>query len=264
MSIWTSNANCGRVMRPLLSLCAVIGVSGCLAAPNGGNGMAFRAASTVSQNISPSPKVLKRAVLLGGDVVVQPPHGYCVDGASLVDRARGGFALIGTCADLADKDLGQDWEHAIMTVSVATERDTAPLPSPEDIKTAFGPARVLAMRPDTTIPRIYLDGGDGAGPMGAGKDGVDPRHWRGVIRVNGHLIGIAVYGAKGGHAASPEGEDILIGLAQSIIAASPPTANLSNSPKVKTQVRPQPRTTNAPQPEKKPFSLKGLFQRPKT
>lgn len=159
--------------------------------------------------------VLRKAALVGGDVVVRGPEGYCVDRRSLRRREEGGFALLASCEALSGV-RGEAVEPVLMTVSVLPGAAGTERPAAAEIAALMAPARVLSTHEDAELSLVqFASGGDGVLPGG------DPRHWRGGMVVNGHLVGLALYARKGGRMAGPDGRGLLTGLARSIRRASP-------------------------------------------
>lgn len=188
-----------------LSWCVVLVLPGCLG--GAGDGRAFLSPGDASA------KVLSRATLGRGDVVLVPPRGYCIDAASVTDTMTGGFALIASCESLTGRfDLGSV-EPAVMTVSVAA-RGTSAQPEAASLAATLGTARPLAQVNGDGLAIVQADDG-------ADVSARDTRHWRGVMVVNGRILGLAVYGAKGSAVAGHAGQALLVAMAESIREQSP-------------------------------------------
>lgn len=159
--------------------------------------------------------VLRKTSLLGGDVVVRGPEGYCVDRRSLRHRDTSGFALLASCESLSGV-RGQQVEPVLMTVSVVPGGPEVQRPGATEIAALMAPAQVLAAHEDADLALVHFaSGGDGVLPGG------DARHWRGGMVVNGYLVGLALYAQKDGAMAGGDGRRLLTELARSIRRASP-------------------------------------------
>lgn len=209
--------------RPAALLAAPLILGGCLAiapddgkvtARTGGGGGGLSA--IFSTHSRPIGDPLPKAPLAGGNLVVRGPDGYCVDGTSLNNRASGGFALIASCQVLSGGDEGARVGIAVMTVSAVPAVEGDKLPDADAFGAAFAPTRVLWTGERQGVRLVHLAaGGD------ALFDEADPRYWRGLIALNGHVISLAAYGPEGSAAASSSGGRLLIDLAAAMRAASP-------------------------------------------
>lgn len=218
----------------------LMALGGCLAVPQDGSGEAdlFGVISTVSR---PVGEPLPQAPIAGGDILVRGPEGYCVEGRSLRNRADGGFALLASCFVMSGGKDGSPVAPVVMTVS-ASEIDAASgVPDPRQLAGAFAPARVLAATRVKGVSVVHLaTGGEKAVPR------ADPRHWRGAMELNGHLVLLALYSPAGSQAAERGGSALLVELAQTLRAARPRPA-------------PEPEA-RAPAPAKRDAVLGGLLQ----
>lgn len=198
MSIWTSEQGRVRAMarRTLLGL-GMMALAGCLAAPAG------------------KPQAMAAVAFHEGAVVVTGPRGYCVDAASVRRGASGSFALLASCASLGQTG-GVYADPAVMTVSVLPRAASAQAPDAQAMARALAPAKVrVAPEKDGLAVVQVMQGGDAALPGG------DPVHWRAGLVINGHLVGLAVYGPEGQGVSGSEGQALLQALARAIRAASP-------------------------------------------
>jgi hypothetical protein len=160
------------------------------------------------------PEVVRSVTLYGGDVVVAGPPGYCIDGARVRRGASGGFVLLASCDSLTGADTAGA-APAVMTVSVLP-RQGQTAPRSDQIAASVAPAKALDRSDRNGLALVRVsEGGDAELPGG------DPRYWRGGMSVNGHLIGLAVYGPAGSDIAGTGGRRLAESLAARIRTASP-------------------------------------------
>jgi len=201
----------GRAIRPAL-LGLVLPLAGCFGQDTGALGF------LASGNEEMARDVLRKVSLYEGDVVVRGPGGYCIDRRTLRKRADGGFALLASCETLSGL-RGQDVEPVVMTVSVMPDTPGATRPGADQIAALMAPAEVLARHETADVAMVqFASGGDGVLPNG------DPRHWRGGMRLNGHVIGLALYARKGSALAGKDGRALIADLARTIRRSSPERA----------------------------------------
>lgn len=199
MSIWTSEQ--GRVrahaFRTLLGL-GMMALAGCLAVP-----------------VEKKPQAIAAVAFYDGDVVVTGPRGYCVDAASVRRGASGSFALMASCVSLGQTG-GVYADPAVMTVSVLARAASTQKPDAQAMARALAPAKVRVAQDDEGLALVQvMQGGDAALPGG------DPVHWRAGLVINGHLVGLAVYGPAGQGVSGSDGQALLQALARAMRAASP-------------------------------------------
>jgi len=200
-----------RTARALFLGGALLPLMGCFGPDTGA--LSFLASGNEKTQVARD--VLRKASLLGGDVVVRGPEGYCVDRRSLRHSDTSGFALLASCESLSGV-RGQPVEPVLMTVSVAPGGPEVQRPGATEIAALMAPAQVLAAHEDAGLALVnFASGGDKVLPGG------DARHWRGGMVVNGHLVGLALYARKGGVMAGGDGRRMLTELARSIRRASP-------------------------------------------
>lgn len=194
-------------IRAVLTGAAMMALAGCLQTPQGGGDL-FAVVSTVSR---PVGDPLPQAPIAGGDILVRGPEGYCVEGRSLRNQASGGFALLASCFVMTGGKDGVPVPPVVMTVS-ASELDPARgVPDPQRLAEAFAPTKVLTRTKVKGVSVVHLaTGGETAVPK------ADPKHWRGAMELNGHLVLLAVYGPEGSHEADRGGSALLVELAQAL------------------------------------------------
>lgn len=181
-------------LRAGFGLSLILALAGCLQTTGGSGGA----------------PVLRQAALAGGSVVVTPPPRYCIDANSLSDRPSGGFALIGSCATLTGEATGVFVEPAIITLSVSpAQADDMSIDS-RAFQTALDRGRVIKAVSRDDLSLLQVEGGARVPPS------ADERHWRGLMRVGGQVVGLALYGAAEGPMSGDQGMRLLIELADAI------------------------------------------------
>jgi hypothetical protein len=206
MSTWTSR------VRVATTLSLTVPLAACLGELEEGT-LALRAPDTVAAaaEASAASRVLRRASLAGGKVVIAPPSGYCIDGDSF--RPTGPvFALIAPCDSLMGRSAGA--EAVVMTVTA--QRSRADLPHADELVALLPRAEVLDAINGDGLTLLHLDGGV---PDRIARG--DSRHWRGMMDLNGHLLSLGLYAEEGSPMAGKSGIVLIGGLAESIRAASP-------------------------------------------
>lgn len=188
-----------------VAIIGLFGLSGCLASNLPGLGTGSSAPRDVTRTVT----------LYDGDVVVRGPQGYCIDRKSLRNRAGQGFVMLASCEALSGV-RGDGVEPVIMTLTVLPGQADATRPSAAAVAGSLPGVQVLDTVEEDDISLVHFaSGGDQA------LAGKDPRHWRGAMAVNGHLIGLALYGRQGSAMAGTEGKGLLRALAQNTKLSSP-------------------------------------------
>ncbi|MFD0859733.1 hypothetical protein [Roseovarius aquimarinus] len=232
-----------------------------LAACIGGEGISRVVPESETRTEAP-----RRIAFYSGDVVVAGPEGYCVDVNSIQKGGGAAFALLANCGHLGTL-FADDVPPAVVTVSVLARDGRAEQPSAERLARAWKNAGVTRMVNGDGISLIQLArGGDSLLPGG------DPRHWRGAMLINGHMIGLAAYGGTGSGLHGKAGHDLLVATAEAMLSGSPhrravpppaprPEAPQSTAPEDAAEApRARPRTAR-PQTGLNSF-LAGLFRDP--
>ena len=203
MSTWTFDTP--RRLRVATCLVATVFLSACMG-ENGPFGF-LEAPET-------GAKVLRDLPLYRGAVVVRAPKGYCVDTAHVTRRPAATVVPLATCSSLTG-DGYSPVEPALMTVSVLPESPGAEQPSAEELAASLAPAEVTEAEDGDGVALVSVaDGGQARLPDG------DPRHWRGAMEVNGHLVGLAVYGPRGSDLSGRAGRRLTLDLAEALREAS--------------------------------------------
>lgn len=153
-----------------------------------------------------------QAVLAGGDVVLRPSGGYCVDADSLSAPSQqgGNFALIASCESLSGYPLPQRTEPGVMSVSVSGPQ-VAGLPDAAALAGSLG-AELVDAAPDAILLR--------AGP-GAEAGQRPALFWRALFVVNARVVGVALYGPENSPLAGVAGRRVVMQLIDDIRAATP-------------------------------------------
>ncbi len=210
MSTWTSDIT-GSARAALLGA-LILPLAGCLGEGGGTPG----AMGFLSGGAAPAP--LRRIALYDGAVVVAGPPGYCIDGRAVRRGRAGNFVLLASCAQLSGSEA-LSVDPAMITVSVLSYTAGVTQPTAAQITRSAAPARALRELDGDGVSLVHLDsGGDAAVPGG------DPRYWRAGMVVNGHLIGLAIYGGKGSAVAGDAGLNVLMEMAETLREESPERA----------------------------------------
>ncbi|MBV2359192.1 dihydroxy-acid dehydratase [Thalassococcus sp. CAU 1522] len=158
-------------------------------------------------------KPLEQASLLGGDVVVAGPPGYCVDQRTLTSRGGRGFAMIASCNILSRGQTGDIVAPAVVTVTAGGRGAVQDLPSPETIAAELGAPLIGRYDRDGVRLAHLATGGDALFPDG------DPRHWRGAFVQGDRIVGLALYAPKGHPILSGDSGGTLLRAVRARIAA---------------------------------------------
>ena len=203
MSIWTFDTQ--RRVRVAACLAATVFLSACM-----GETGPFR----FLDRPETGAKVARDLPLYRGAVVVRAPNGYCVDTAHVTRRPAATVVPLATCASLTDEGYAPV-EPALMTVSVLPERFGAEQPSAKELAASLAPANVTVVEDGDGVALVRVaDGGQSRLPDG------DPRYWRGAMEVNGHLVGLAVYGRRNSDLSGGAGRRLILDLAEALREAS--------------------------------------------
>ncbi|MGJ8611315.1 MAG: hypothetical protein ACSHWY_09480 [Octadecabacter sp.] len=161
---------------------------------------------------------IRTLALLGGDVRVRGPEGYCVDQSA--SDARRGFAVMAGCAVLSADTPVMPSLNGLITVQFG-DAGTASVTGNEDAFAAFLKSEagrsVLATNGDMTtvvdVATIADRAGvlarfvDTSGPSIAGTSGPQ---WRGFLDINGRLATVTVLSLDYDDLTRGQGERLLI------------------------------------------------------
>ncbi len=215
MSTWISDPpEPGRIWRIRCSaarataLCLIpVAVAGCLSLGGG----------------KPVPAV-RQAQLMGAAVIVPAPVGYCIEPGSLKDEENDAFVLIGRCDLLTGQEDSLPVSPAIMTVSVTRGDVPEGGPGGDDLVRSLGAERILTRIDEAGLSLFWVDSAQRVTRSG------DNRHWRGIMTVNGHTVGLAAYGPRDSNISGKGGEALIRALARRIRNASPDRPTESEAP----------------------------------
>lgn len=193
MSIWTFNRR--------LLLLAGLALAGCEKTGEFG----FLAGGTQQ---APS-NALRAVSMVGGDVVLAAPAGYCIDKGSL----RSSFALIARCDTLGSGRKAAGKPLVLITAALVPQEDESAAPKSQDLAAVFDAENVLQAVDRKGVALVQTN-------SATGLDGMSKRHWRGAFEVNDVLVGLALYAPEGSDAVGKSGAAILTALADRTRAQS--------------------------------------------
>lgn len=203
MSTWTCNTP--RRVRVAACLAATVFLTACMGDTSPFGFLGGRDTGT---------KVVRKLPLYRGAVVVRAPNGYCVDSAHVTRRPTATVVPLATCSSLTDEEYSPV-EPALMTVSVLPARFGTEQPSAEELAASLAPAEVTTVEDGDGVALVRVaDSGETRLPDG------DPHYWRGAMEVNGHLVGLAVYGRRGSDLSGGSGRRLILDLAEALREAS--------------------------------------------
>lgn len=198
------------VSKGLLALGLVV-LSGCLSVGSGGpQGGRMTELTTRSMDLIGRATQREKFRLVGGDVIVRGPEGYCVDRSS---RVENDFIVLGDCNVLRKADTGlAPYERGLLTVSVGPA--TANPPSLSDLSEAFE-AYGEPKRRGRAVRVLVSEGGDRLVP------GADDVYWRAVTVVNNRVVSLAAFGPPYSEMSLTRGPALLDNLVANIHVESP-------------------------------------------
>ena len=188
MTTWTSKAP--------LALAALIALGAC----EDGQGAAGLLANlqAPSDAAAAAPVALAQTQMASGAFTLVPPQGFCIDKSALSQR----FALMARCDALGAPSKSAGAPVGIITVSVTNAGRVEILPTAQETADAAKLARVDAVKSENDSITFRAEGTPPAA-------GLDVKHWRGTLRIGGQIVGLALYGPKGGRAETSEGREML-------------------------------------------------------
>ena len=175
--------------------------------------------------VGPTPTV-GSVSLVGGDLVVAGPAGYCVD-PELSD-VENRFVVLGGCDVLSNGGSVGPVHRAVLLVSISPDR-AAHFAESHHLAAALGMPSGASARSKDGVQLVQL-------PTG-GQDileGGDSQYWRGVTTVNGYLVMMTAISQNKGAATRKSGGDLLLNLAERIKDKSPERI-LPKAPKLRPE-----------------------------
>lgn len=169
--------------------------------------------SDMGLNLAAAPggedTLITQVDLASGAVSLQAPRGYCVDPSSVTRR----FALLARCDRLGEAEATFLAPLGLITVSLTRGATADALPDAQTLKEAFDLTSVSDPSAEEDFVILRAEGTPAA-------EGLSTTHWRAAAQIEGHILGIALYGAPGGAATTSEGRTILDELIRETKAAS--------------------------------------------
>jgi hypothetical protein len=201
-------------LRECVLAVAVFGLGGC----EGGTGGVMGQFGSIVAAPDATNQGIRTLSLLGGDVRVRGPQGYCIDQAA--SDARRGFAVLAGCALLSDGTAVMPNLDGLITVQFGDE-NTASVTDNEDalaefLKTDAGrgllagsgdQAHVSQVATITDQVGVLVRFQDASGPTFRGAAGPQ---WRGFLDINGRLATISVLSFERRALSRGEGERLLV------------------------------------------------------
>jgi len=193
---------------------AMFGLSGC----DQVSGVVTDGLARISAPDDVTSEGIRTLALMGGDVRVRGPEGYCIDqGAS---NARRGFAVMVGCALLSEDAGVMPTLDGLIMVQFGAE-DTASVSGNEDAFAAFlssdagrsilagdgDLAKVAEVATTSETDAVLARFEDTSGPSFAGTSGPQ---WRGFTDVKGRLVTVSVLSFDRDALSRSEGERLLV------------------------------------------------------
>lgn len=174
--------------------------------------------------VGPADEALRAVKVRNGDVTIAAPSGFCIETG--LSKPQDGFVVLGGCDVITRGSAFGPVNNAIIVVSVSEARADGEA-SASHLASLLGNKGVLATKSIEDVSLVQLaSGGELYVPGG------DPKHWQGVVTVNGYLVLISVYSEVGGTATKQSGGDLIVTLAQ-VIRLNSPFRMLPKPPKLR-------------------------------
>lgn len=178
---------------------------------------------------------IRTLALLGGDVRVRGPDGYCVDQSA--SNARRGFAVMAGCAVLSSDTPIMPSLNGLITVQFGDE-GTASVNDNEDAFAAFlkteagrgllaangDVANVVEVATITDRAAVLARFEDAGGPVIPGTSGPQ---WRGFLDLDGRLVTVAVHNLNYDRLTRGQGERLLIVAMAELAEVNTPTPDVA-------------------------------------
>lgn len=173
MNTWISRAGIGLILS--------FGLAGCETLPM--PKLSF--AQSLTGKAQHDGRVYRSAEMLNGRFILVPPEDYCIDGDSLTQT----FALMANCSVLIDAEPSTADEPDILTASFATKQDGSQA-SVDALTAAVAPLAAQNGYQDSAVAYVEVTDPEI-------REGLDPVHWRGVLKHEGTIVGFATYAHRG-------------------------------------------------------------------
>ena len=149
-----------------------------------------------------------RLSVMGGDVLVTGPEGFCIDVKGSRETQGNAFALMGSCAAITHRpDAPEPARPAVLTATVMTAGD-APLAESFPQMAAFfasdagraalarsGRARDLTIRRAFSRGDVFVIAARDTSRFEGPK--VEPDYWRALFDLDGHIVSASVLALRG-------------------------------------------------------------------
>ncbi|WP_099045517.1 dihydroxy-acid dehydratase [Pseudoponticoccus marisrubri] len=173
--------------------------------------------ATLGRGIGSGPPP-EQVRLVGGDVVVAGPPGYCIDRKTLESRAQRGFAMIASCHILSGGKRGTPVDPLLVSVAVGPNQGGDALPSPQTLAEEAGAQLIGGERREGFVTAHLGSGGDTL------LEGGDARHWRAAFFQGTHIVVLGLYAPEDSALADRDGGALLARVRDRIRALSPEPA----------------------------------------
>lgn len=156
-----------------------------------------------------SDRAPQKVALSGGQIVIAGPPGYCIDPRSTTDTETGAFALLGSCASIANsRHAPAPQIPAVLTASVSPGQSGISTDKPGRLKAFLtsrkgraalardgNPASVTVLATNSADGVLYLHLRD----TSANNPGdLKSDYWRAVFTENGRMVTVTISGFLGG------------------------------------------------------------------
>jgi hypothetical protein len=202
-----AEAKMHRAMRvcQTAALCAAIVMCGCVPVATMGS----------SGGAAPS----RSAAVLGGEIKIRPPSGYCVDPAAGQEADDTAVVMAGRCSDTEPVD------PAVMTVAIGRAGSAAPLSAGGAALAAYftSPEGLAALSRsgqvgDARVTKAYSR--DAAFLIHV-EDRIAGAYWRSVLGIRGRLVTVSVSAPPGQRLDEASGASLMTAMLTSLARTNP-------------------------------------------
>ncbi|MEE9388128.1 MAG: hypothetical protein V3U96_05930 [Paracoccaceae bacterium] len=185
--------------------------------------------------------VTKSVQLAGGNVTIAGPAGYCVDRSATRSNRDGGFALLGSCASLAnDARVGAPSNAGALTASVSSETGIDLAASTGVLGRFFASAAgraALARNGDAASVQVLSSQRSQGVFMIRVRDtspnrdsGLAQDYWRAVFDVRGRIVTLSVNAFQGRPMSNAVGRATLAEFVARVRRENPPLVDPTADP----------------------------------